>query len=969
MFQVIQKQKPVSFYYDEDSLSGVCKIADKVRDDLRKVSGNEAKVICAAKGAGDISELVYFGTINQNKKLMQWEEAGLLDLSGVTGKREVYGYYLLENISFEAEDGKAFLAKKVLVIAGSDKRGTIYGLFHLSDLLGVSAFVNWSLVTPPSKSEFALKAQDLVISKQPSVEYRGFFINDEWPAFGNFAMKRFGGVNAVLYEQVFELLLRLKGNYLWPAMWASNFAMDGPGLKSAKLADELGVVMGLSHHEPCLRHGEEYSMVRGKDSIYGDAWNFRSNPDGITRFWEDGLKRNGHLENVITIGMRGERDSSIMGESATLKDNIDLLKDVITTQHRLIRENVNEDLDQVPRMLALYKEVEPFYYGDENAEGLCDWEELSDVILMLCDDNHGYLRTLPTEKMRGHKGGFGMYYHFDYHGDPVSFEWTASTYLPVVWEEMTTAYEYGINKLWIVNVGDLGLQEFPLNYFMDLAYDYDTYGISAPNQTESYTQNWMQKQFGAFFKPEDVIKMSSLMTEYTRISHNRRPEHLGDRVYHPAYENEANEMLERIDSIITECDRLKEVSSEIYPAFYELFYYNTAATMNLHKIWIYTTLNHYFSERGLVVANTYRDLALEALKKDLAYTQQLHEIGDGHFYGLGMAPHVGFTKWNKEMKKNPVLHTVLPVDSNMLIAGFLEETEYTSGEEWTGKPLVSNALLNPHTKEVSFYVGCVSDVDMAYEIVNENPFLKVTRNEGSADEELKAVSCIKDPYHVWTITLQGEIPADLSETVLYIRAAETNVVLKLKLTQEKAASAHTLYDGVLAIEASDFNEKKDVEKGAYEKLDKLGRDTDGMKIFPVTADFRNVAYSDRPYLCYEFDSQTESNGSVSFYIEPTNPVYNDVIMELAFSINDTAHSRISTNEYLCQDYTVGVSEQWEQGVLDHIRVITSQIQIQKGRNILKFYATCPNIILDKIVIQTEDHKCRDSYLGPRTEKR
>ena len=194
------------------------------------------------------------------------------------------------------------------------------------------------------------------------------------------------------------------------------FYDDGPGLASAELADELGVVMGASHHEPCLRYGEEYKYLRGKDSIYGDAWNFISNREGITRFWEDGLKRSGKFESVITVGMRGEADTSIMGEESTLEDNINLLRDVLQTQNKLIKENVNSDLSEVPRMLALYKEVEPFFYGDEKTPGLINSEELEDVILMFCDDNHGNLRTLPTEEMRDHSGGYGMYYHFDYHG-------------------------------------------------------------------------------------------------------------------------------------------------------------------------------------------------------------------------------------------------------------------------------------------------------------------------------------------------------------------------------------------------------------------------------------------------------------------------------------------------------------------------------------------------------------------------
>lgn len=301
-----------------------------------------------------------------------------------------------------------------------------------------------------------------------------------------------------------------------------SFSLDGPGLASAQLADEYGIVMGLSHHEPCLRHGEEYSKVRGQDSIYGDAWDFRTNRDGITRFWEDGLRRNGQFENVITMGMRGERDSVLLGDDASLEGNIALLKKVIHTQNELIRKNVCPDLHTVPRMLALYKEVEPFFYGSEDVPGLKEDRELEDVIFLLCDDNHGWLRTLPDEDMRRHPGGYGMYYHFDYHGSPVSYELTNSTWLPQVWEQMTAAYEYGIRRLWIVNVGDLAFQELPLSYFMDLAFDYDTWGISAPDAATGYIRSWIQRQFADSFTAADQEVLLQVIRAYTGMNNNCR---------------------------------------------------------------------------------------------------------------------------------------------------------------------------------------------------------------------------------------------------------------------------------------------------------------------------------------------------------------------------------------------------------------------------------------------------------------
>ncbi|MFL6516454.1 MAG: glycosyl hydrolase 115 family protein, partial [Bacillus sp. (in: firmicutes)] len=303
------------FYEEKEAFSGVKKIARKVMHDVELVFGY------APQAATDKKKLsrytVLYGTVDHSPMLHELQEKNMIDLSEIKDKREVYLFQVID-YPFEG-------VEKALVIAGSDKRGTIYGLFHLSELLGVSPLVDWSDVKPLRKDSFSLSGDLKYISKEPSVRYRGFFINDEWPAFGNWTMKNFGGFNEEMYDHVFELLLRLKGNYLWPAMWSARFSDDGPGLANAELADEYGVVMGASHHEPCLRYGEEYKYLRGENSKYGDAWNFITNREGIIKFWEDGLKRSGKFENVITVGMRGEQDTSIMGKEAALAENIELL--------------------------------------------------------------------------------------------------------------------------------------------------------------------------------------------------------------------------------------------------------------------------------------------------------------------------------------------------------------------------------------------------------------------------------------------------------------------------------------------------------------------------------------------------------------------------------------------------------------------------------------------------------------------
>lgn len=306
------------FYEEESAWPGVKKTAEKVRRDIELVTGvfPRAKRLREGRGCRAGSAVLY-GTVGRSALLERLEKEGKICLDPVRGKWEVYLFQVVKDPLPGIDNA--------LVIAGSDKRGTIYGLYHLSEKIGVSPLVNWNHVRPAKRGSVTLTGEDDLISKEPSVRYRGFFINDEWPAFGVWAKTHFGGINAACYERVFELLLRLKGNYLWPAMWVSNFSLDGPGLLSAQLADEYGVVMSTSHHEPCMRSGEEYGMVRGEGSVYGDAWDFRANPEGITRFWRDGLIRNGKFENVITMGMRGENDTAILGKDATLADDQEYL--------------------------------------------------------------------------------------------------------------------------------------------------------------------------------------------------------------------------------------------------------------------------------------------------------------------------------------------------------------------------------------------------------------------------------------------------------------------------------------------------------------------------------------------------------------------------------------------------------------------------------------------------------------------
>lgn len=704
---------------EQSAFPGVIRVTEKVAHDVELVSGKKPQILVekeipeTLESSGEDWTIIA-ATKGKSSFLKKLEEAGSAELKELEQKRECYAWIFPEI--------KNRTKSNLLVIAGSDKRGTIYGLFHLSEMLGVSPFVDWCGLMPPKQEKIELREDMACISKEPSVRYRGFFINDEWPAFGNWCNHNFGGFNAKAYDHVFELLLRLKGNYLWPAMWSARFADDGPDLLNAELADEYGIIMGMSHHEPCLRQGEEYKYLRGKNSVYGDAWNFRTNREGITKFWEDGLKRSGKFENVITVGMRGEADTAIMGKNATLEDNIQLLRDVLKTQKKLIQERVNPDLTKVPRMIALYKEVEEFFYGNEKTKGLMGAEELEDVILMLCDDNYGNLRTLPTEEMRKHAGGYGMYYHLDYHGWPVSYEWINSSYLPKIWEQMSMAYDFGVRELWMVNVGDIATQEFPLSFFLDMAYDFDRWGSRALNCTQEYTRKWVRQQFGSV-EEETQDTIADILEQYTKIIHRRRPEALNPETYHPVQEKESSRIFEEEEQLLKKLQDVYETIEKTNPqnlsAFIALVYYPAFGTMNLVKMQILAGWNHYYANLGAVCANDYGDEVERCMEQDRKAVEMYHQMDQGRWYGMGMSQHIGFTHWNEDECRNPVVMRVIPLKKRSILVAADGTAQHAEGSPWLDNTMKLKDFLNPDCTRASVTLYSRSDLKAEYKVLKK----------------------------------------------------------------------------------------------------------------------------------------------------------------------------------------------------------------------------------------------------------
>lgn len=360
-FTIAAKDSAASLYLDAkgEDYDGLSLIAASVAKDISLVTKEKAKANVVTKTESLKEYAIIAGSIGNNAIIDSLIEQGKVDASQIKGKREVYRIQVVEN--------PVANVKKAIVVIGSDKRGTIYGLYHISEKMGVSPWVYWGDATPVAKDVVQIPEKELTVtSKEPSVKYRGIFLNDEAPSLTSYAKKKFGGYNQYFYENVYELILRCKGNYLWPAMWSNTFSEDGKGtnkLANAELADNYGIVMGTSHHEPLCRAGVEW---QNKYRQYGtsNAWDFNTNETAITKFWEDGVARNKNFENVYTLGMRGESDSSLSG---TKEENIALLKKVITAQKDILKKN---NLSDAPQVLTVYKEVEDYWHGTDKAEGL-----------------------------------------------------------------------------------------------------------------------------------------------------------------------------------------------------------------------------------------------------------------------------------------------------------------------------------------------------------------------------------------------------------------------------------------------------------------------------------------------------------------------------------------------------------------------------------------------------------------------
>lgn len=667
---LINGNDKVEIYMDANDCRGVSYAANALVKDIRNVSGSQATITSNRKAT------ILVGTIGHSAAIDQLVKQKRINGNLLKGKREKFIITVVDN---------------QLVIAGSDRRGTIYGIYELSQQMGVSPWYDWADV-PVEHHDSIFVNRGTYTDGEPAVRYRGIFLNDEAPCLTSWVKNTYGTGygDHRFYQRVFELVLRLRGNMMWPAMWGWAFYADDA--ENEKTADEMGVVMSTSHHEPMARNHQEYARNR---KGWG-PWNYQKNKANLQKFFREGIERMKGTEQIVTIGMRGDGDEAMSAEADTK-----LMSQIINDQRKIIADVTGKKASETPQVWALYKEVLDYYDKGMKVP--------DDVTLLLCDDNWGDVRRVPNAKERKHKGGWGLYYHVDYVGAPRNSKMLNVTPVQNPWEQLTLAYENGIDRLWILNVGDLKPMEYPISQFMDMAWNPHKYSV---NNITRHTRDWCAQQFGES-QADEAARILNLVCKY-----NGRctPEMLDKNTY--SLEN--GEWQEVVNQYLQlEADALRQYNSlptAYHDAYRQIILFPIELMSNLHQMYFAQAQNHALYKQNNPKANIWADECERLFKRDsLICDVYNHKMSGGKWNGMMTQKHIGYKSWNDDFEKDtcPELLRVTSKDGVIICEnnGVVEiEAPYYSSKtdaaeaKWTEIPFmgksVSAMTLMPYTKSV-----------------------------------------------------------------------------------------------------------------------------------------------------------------------------------------------------------------------------------------------------------------------------
>lgn len=694
-FTLIEGGQPVSLLVDTTDNSAVRIAARNLQADFGRVAGREPALLSAPQGR----RLVIVGTL-ESRYIGRLVKEKKLDASSLKGKHEMY----LMTTVLQPMEG----VDEALVIAGSDRRGAVYGIYELSEQIGVSPWYDWADVPVARRPDLSIR-RGCYTAGEPAVRYRGLFLNDEAPCLTGWVKQTYGTNHGDhrFYARVFELLLRLRGNFLWPAMWGWSFYADDP--ENSRTADEMGIIMGTSHHEPMARNHQEWARRRQE---YG-AWDYNTNQAVIDRFFREGMERAKDTEDLITIGMRGDGDAPMGGEEgkdhehkAQYEKNIRLMERIFKNQRRIIRDVTGKPAEKRPQVWAIYKEVQTYYDLGLRVP--------DDVIMLVCDDNWGNVRRLPDAQERKRAGGWGMYYHVDYVGAPRNSKWLNCTPIQNLWEQMSLTYDYGVDKLWILNVGDLKPMEYPITLFLDMAWSPKRYTAATLHE---HTRNFCAQQFGEG-QADEAARILNLYCKYAgRVT----PEMLDCETYNV----ETGEWKQVTDEFVKlEAEALRQfltLEPEQRDAYRQLILFPVQAMANLYEMYYAQAMNHKLYRANNPQANLWADKVEQAFGRDARLCREYNEeMSGGKWNGMMKQKHIGYTSWSDNFPADTQPEVFRMEESDNATGGgylftggdgyvAMEAEHYfgsqtPEGAEWTVIPdmgrTLSGVTLMPYTQPV-----------------------------------------------------------------------------------------------------------------------------------------------------------------------------------------------------------------------------------------------------------------------------
>lgn len=925
-FDLVTPADKVTIVYARDDKKLTSITANLLARDIERVSGYLPRVLSDISTAS--GNVIIIGTVQSG--LIRG--IGKKYPKGLENQWERYSYQVVRKLNRKIDNA--------LIIAGSDARGTAYGVFGISEKIGVSPWYWWADVTPVKQPLLSISLDDFT-SKTPAVQYRGIFINDEDWGLQPWAAKTFEpetkDIGPKTYAKVFELLLRLKANLIWPAMHPSTKAFyHYPGNK--QVAADYEIVIGSSHAEPMLRNNVDEWTKK-----WGD-FNYITNKAQVLNYWEERVKESAANNIMFTMGMRGIHDGKMEGVKTT-EEAVPLVETILLDQRTLLRKYRGQDLSGVPQALTVYKEVLDIYEAGLRVP--------EDITLIWPDDNYGYIHRLANAEESRRKGGTGVYYHASYWGRPHDYLWLSSTHPALIREEMYKAYEMNARKVWVLNVGDIKPLEYNIELFLDMAYDADPFRSS--DYTRKHLQDWTSAAFGS----DHASAIADVIWEYYQLAFERRPEFMGwsgvepitpvalTEYRHHLYGDEAQKRIDRYE-------RLEKAAASIAArvpqfkrdAFYQLVQYPVRGAALMNKKYLYRDKAALYSRQGRISALHYAKLANDSHDAIIKETQYFNEgLAKGKWNGIiSMKPRdlPVFSRPNVELTtaRTGPLFGILPEGA--------EGTASASSAD--GKPF-SLPAFNRYSRNRHFLdVYLRREAKADFEIIPSDDWIRVSKHAGRLLPE-----GLNSQERIWVDIDWSKLPqGGTFSGTLRVRGRENDYTVGISVDNQDRGELKDFRgfiesNGYVAMNAASYTRYGNKGDKAWEATAGIGSEKNMLESRPFHAavDTTEAAILKNPFLEYDFFTFSSSPARVHVYTLPTFPLNNQYEMRYAVKVDDGPLQVVNFK-------TVGRTDEWKRNVLANTAIRSFAIPgLKPGKHRLTIYMVDPGVILDKIFIGPE----------------